>query len=66
MGFKSTSAAFDEDKVMLEAEQAIIDMDPHAPEVDVIGDQGSLGARRIVDRLLAEEKTSSAARAAAE
>jgi vanillate O-demethylase monooxygenase subunit len=65
MGFKSTSAAFDEDKVMLEAEQRIISMDPSAPEVDVIGDQGSLGARRIIEKLLADERGSTS-RAAAE
>ena len=63
MGFASTAAAFDEDKVMLEAEQEIISLDPTAPEVDVIGDQGSLGARRIIERMLAEER---GARAAAE
>jgi phenylpropionate dioxygenase-like ring-hydroxylating dioxygenase large terminal subunit len=55
MGFASTSAAFDEDKIMLEEEQRIISMDPSAPEVDVIGDHGSLQARRVVERLLAAE-----------
>jgi vanillate O-demethylase monooxygenase subunit len=65
MSLKSTSAAFDEDKRMLEEEQRIISMDPSAPEVDVIGDQGSLQARRIIERLLAEERAPGS-RAAAE
>ncbi|NQU69742.1 MAG: aromatic ring-hydroxylating dioxygenase subunit alpha [Rhodospirillales bacterium] len=54
-GLRATSAAFHEDKVMLEAEQKIIDMDPSAPQVDVIGDTGSLQARRILEGMLAEE-----------
>jgi len=53
---KSTSVAFDEDKLMLEAEQRIIDLDPAAPQIDLIGDAGGLQARRIVERLLAEEQ----------
>ena len=65
MSLKSTSAAFDEDRAMLEEEQRVISMDPSAPEVDVIGDQGSLGARRIIEKLLAEERGTTS-RAAAE
>jgi vanillate O-demethylase monooxygenase subunit len=62
MVLKSTSVAFDEDKFMLEAEQRIIDLNPAAPQIDLIGDAGGLQARRIVERLLAEEQV--AARAA--
>jgi vanillate O-demethylase monooxygenase subunit len=51
----ATTRAFDEDKVMVEAAQRIIDLDPSAPQIDVNGDAGGLQARRIVDRLLAEE-----------
>lgn len=54
MLLKGTSAAFHEDKDMLEAEQRIIDLDTDAPQVDVIGDAGGLQARRIVERMLAE------------
>jgi phenylpropionate dioxygenase-like ring-hydroxylating dioxygenase large terminal subunit len=56
MVLKSTSVAFDEDKLMLEAEQRIIDLNPAAPQIDLIGDAGGLQARRIVERLLAEEQ----------
>jgi vanillate O-demethylase monooxygenase subunit len=58
----STVKAFTEDKEMLEAEQRIIDLNPAAPQIDLIGDAGGLQARRMVDRLLAnEDATSSAA-----
>ncbi|HUB96031.1 MAG TPA: aromatic ring-hydroxylating dioxygenase subunit alpha [Stellaceae bacterium] len=56
LGLKATSAAFLEDKLMLEAEQAIIDLDPSAPQIDLVGDTGGLQARRIVERLLADER----------
>jgi len=57
----ATTKAFDEDKTMLEAAQRIIDLDPNARQVDVNGDSGALQARRIVDRMLAEERGTRAA-----
>jgi vanillate O-demethylase monooxygenase subunit len=54
---RQTAVAFDEDKDMLEAQQRSIDLDPASPMVDVRGDVGSLQARKLVDRLLAEERT---------
>ena len=56
LGLKATSAAFHEDQVMLEKQQRIIDRDPHAAQIDLIGDSGGLQARRIIERLLAEEQ----------
>jgi vanillate O-demethylase monooxygenase subunit len=56
---EQTVIAFNEDKAILEAEQRIIDLDPAAPQIDVMGDTGGLQSRRIVDRLLAEERRSS-------
>jgi phenylpropionate dioxygenase-like ring-hydroxylating dioxygenase large terminal subunit len=61
LGFKATSAAFHEDKHMLEAQQRVIDRDRRGDQVDVIGDTGSLQARRIMERLLAEERQPKAA-----
>ncbi len=61
LGLKATSAAFLEDKLMLAAEQRIIDLDPGAPQIDLVGDTGGLQARRIVERLLAEEQVTTAA-----
>jgi vanillate O-demethylase monooxygenase subunit len=61
LGLRATSTAFHEDKRMLEAEQRIIDLNPSAPQIDLIGDTGGLQARRIVERLLAEERRTSAA-----
>src|SRR5215469_12618503 len=58
---RGTSAAFHEDQKMLEAQQRSIDVDPAAPQIDVIGDTGSLQARRIMERLLAEEPMPKAA-----
>jgi len=52
---RSTRVAFDEDKHMLEAEQRIIDLNPAAPQIDLVGDTGGLQARRLVERLLQEE-----------
>ncbi|HEV8014166.1 MAG TPA: aromatic ring-hydroxylating dioxygenase subunit alpha [Stellaceae bacterium] len=61
MVLKSTAVAFDEDKFMLEAEQRIIDLSPSAPQIDLVGDAGGLQARRMVERLLAEENALSRA-----
>lgn len=51
--------AFEEDRAMLEAQQA--NSDPRAPMIDVRGDSGSLQARRLLDRLIAEERRLGAA-----
>lgn len=50
-----TVLAFDEDKVILEAQQRYIDMDPAAPQIDVRGDAGGLHARKVVGALLDAE-----------
>ena len=62
LGFKATSTAFREDKTMIERQQTIIDREPDSTMIDLIGDSGGLQARRIIERLLAEEQ--SAAKAA--
>jgi vanillate O-demethylase monooxygenase subunit len=61
LGRRATSTAFHEDSQMLEAEQRIIDADPSAPQIDLVGDTGGLQARRIVERLLADESVTTAA-----
>jgi phenylpropionate dioxygenase-like ring-hydroxylating dioxygenase large terminal subunit len=53
---KQVAGAFDEDKAMIEAQQRIIDLDPAAPTLNVVGDAGGVHARKIVERLLAEER----------
>jgi len=58
---RQTVIAFNEDKDMLEGEQRIIDLDPAHAQVDVMGDTGGLQSRRIVERLLAEERGAAAA-----
>jgi vanillate O-demethylase monooxygenase subunit len=55
LGLKATGAAFREDQAMLEKQQRIIDRDPNAAQIDLVGDSGGLQARRIIERLLAEE-----------
>ncbi len=55
---------FLEDKVMLEAQQRIIDADPAAKIVDINADAASIQARRIVDRLLEAEAAREPAAAA--
>jgi phenylpropionate dioxygenase-like ring-hydroxylating dioxygenase large terminal subunit len=61
LGKRATSAAFHEDTAMLEKQQRVIDLDPSATQIDVIGDAGGLQARRIMERLLAEERMNRAA-----
>jgi vanillate O-demethylase monooxygenase subunit len=59
--YKGTHEAFGEDKLVLEAQQSIIDTDPDAPQIDIDADAGGLQARRIVDRLLTEQNAVQAA-----
>ena len=49
-------ATFHEDKGMIEGQQRIVNLDPAAPQVDVMGDAGGLQSRRILERLIAEEQ----------
>jgi len=49
-----TVRAFEEDRVMIEAQQRIIDLDPAAPTVTVVGDLGGVQARRLVNRLMTQ------------
>jgi phenylpropionate dioxygenase-like ring-hydroxylating dioxygenase large terminal subunit len=51
----ATATAFEEDKAMLEHQQAAIDLDPEAPEVNIKGDLGSIQARRLLQSLLSAE-----------
>jgi vanillate O-demethylase monooxygenase subunit len=53
LALKQTAGAFEEDKVIIEAQQRIIDLDPSAPIVNVIGDAGGVAAGRLVDGMLA-------------
>ncbi len=65
MIFEQVQTAFLEDKEVLEAQQATIDREPSAPQVDVNGDAGGLAARKINQRLLKAEGRTAAAGAAA-
>jgi phenylpropionate dioxygenase-like ring-hydroxylating dioxygenase large terminal subunit len=56
LGLRATSAAFHEDERILEAQQRIISTNPDAAQIDLVGDSGGLQARRIMERLLAEER----------
>jgi vanillate O-demethylase monooxygenase subunit len=46
---------FEEDRVVLEAQQQRIDMMPHAPLRTLNIDAGSFRARRIIERMIGEE-----------
>ena len=52
---KVTTDAFNEDKEILEAQEKSIALDPAAPTVNVQADWGGVQARRLTDRLIAEE-----------
>jgi phenylpropionate dioxygenase-like ring-hydroxylating dioxygenase large terminal subunit len=56
LALRQTAGAFEEDKVIIEAQQRIISLDPAAPTVSVSGDAGGVHARRIVERLLRAEQ----------
>ena len=53
--FEQVHEAFMEDKAFLEAQQRAFDRDRGRPLVDINADAGGLEARRILDRLLAEQ-----------
>ena len=53
--FDEIARAFNQDKQVVEAQQARLDENPNAPLVDIHGDGARIHARRAVDRLLAEE-----------
>ncbi len=61
-----TTKAFQEDQAMLEAQQRIVNLDPTAPTLSVLGDAGAVHACRIVERLIATEHAPAARRALAE
>jgi vanillate monooxygenase len=61
LAYQATSTAFHEDQHMLEAQQATIAAAPDTPQIDLVGDTGSLQARRIMERLLDEERLARAA-----
>jgi phenylpropionate dioxygenase-like ring-hydroxylating dioxygenase large terminal subunit len=65
--FQQIKTAFLEDVSVFTNQQANIDLDPAAPQTDINADSGGIQARRIVDRLYAEEQAVlNAARTAAE
>ena len=65
--FQQIKTAFLEDVSVFTKQQQNIDLDPDAPQVDINADSGGIQARRIVDRLYAEEQaTLNAAKTAAE
>ena len=65
--FQQIKTAFLEDVSVFTNQQQNIELDPGAPTVDINADSGGIQARRIVDRLYAEEQAVlNAAKTAAE
>jgi vanillate O-demethylase monooxygenase subunit len=65
--FAQIKTAFLEDVSVFSAQQKLINLNPDAPQIDINADSGGIQARRIVDRLYAEEQAArGAARTAAE
>jgi vanillate O-demethylase monooxygenase subunit len=65
--FQQIKTAFLEDVSVFTNQQQNINLDPDAPQVDINADSGGIQARRIVDRLYADEQaTLNAAKTAAE
>ena len=63
--FQQIKTAFLEDVSVFTMQQTNIDLDPGAPTIDINADSGGIQARRIVDRLYAEEQAGMAAAATA-
>ena len=66
MIIEQITTAFLEDQAVFEAQQRNMLQMPDAPQVDINADTGVLQARRILDRLHAEEQAGPAQRTAAE
>jgi vanillate O-demethylase monooxygenase subunit len=67
MVMEQITTAFLEDQAVFEAQQANMLQVPNAPQIDINADTGVLQARRILDRLHAEEQAAlSAQQTAAE
>src|SRR5262249_15694573 len=65
--FQQIKTAFLEDVSVFTNQQINIDLDPNAPQIDINAASGGIQARRIVDRLYAEEQAAAnATRTAAE
>lgn len=60
------AGVYDQDHRILEAQQAAIDKNPRSPFYDLNIDAGSLWARRLIDRMLADEQARVIANVAAE
>jgi hypothetical protein len=58
--FDEIGRAFDQDKTVLEGQQARLEEKPDAPLVDIHGDGARIHAQRVVERLLAEENAAAA------
>ena len=64
--FQQIKTAFLEDVAVFTAQQRSMTLHPNAPQVDINADAGVIQARRIIDRLYAEEQAGAERVAAAE
>jgi vanillate O-demethylase monooxygenase subunit len=64
--FQQIQTAFYEDVAIFQGQQRRMSQMPNAPQIDINADSGGIQARRIVDRLHAEEQAALAQRTAAE
>jgi phenylpropionate dioxygenase-like ring-hydroxylating dioxygenase large terminal subunit len=64
--FQQIQTAFYEDVAIFQGQQRRMSQVPGAPQVDINADSGGIQARRIIDRLYAEEQAALAQRTAAE
>jgi phenylpropionate dioxygenase-like ring-hydroxylating dioxygenase large terminal subunit len=64
--FQQIQTAFYEDVTIFQGQQRRMSQMPNAPQIDINADSGGIQARRIVDRLYAEEQAALAQRTAAE
>jgi phenylpropionate dioxygenase-like ring-hydroxylating dioxygenase large terminal subunit len=64
--FQQINAAFHEDVAVFTAQQRSIAQRPDAPQIDINADTGAIQARRIIDRLYAQEQAEAAHSQAAE
>ena len=61
LDFQLVHTAFQEDLAMLEGQQQNIDLAPDAPRLDLAADRAGIQARRMVERMIRDERVAVAA-----
>jgi vanillate O-demethylase monooxygenase subunit len=61
LDFRLVHTAFEEDLALIKGQQANIDLAPAAPRVDLAADRAGIQARRMIERMIRDERMAAAA-----